>query len=118
MENVKTQEPYTQVCVWPGVIVGTDKILDFQAFMFTEFGVHVKYLEEIKTAPDMENGFPVEGTGGRNDLFFAVNTPDLGKFAIPRLQAGIRWIEDVLANELHRDNGSIYPERVKGYRTW
>jgi hypothetical protein len=118
MENIKVPKHFSQVCVWPGTLVGEDNRIEFQAFMYENFKVKAFYLEEIKTAPDMENGCPVEGTGGRNDVFFAVHQDDISHFAIPRLQAGIRWIEDVLDNESRRENGSVYPARVAGYRTW
>lgn len=117
-QNVEFSEPFVQVCIWPGTLVN-GKIREFEAFMLEEFGTRVKYLEEIKTAPDIRGGFPVEDTGGRNDVFFAVHKDDLQKFAVPRLQMGIRWIEDVLTNERIRHNDcSLYPERVKDYRRW
>ena len=107
---------FVQVCVWPGTLVGAaKKQKEFVDFMKKEFKVRVKYLEEIKTAPDVKNGYSVAGTGGRNDLFFAVHNDDVGKFAIPRLQAGIRWLEDVLGNE---SDTSLYPARVSEYQSW
>ena len=72
MENVERRPEYSQVCVWPATIVGEAKVELFVEFMKKEFGVRVQYLEEIKTAPDMKDGYPVEGTGNRNDLLFAV----------------------------------------------
>ena len=47
---------------------------------------------------------------------WTVHNDDVMKFAIPRLQMGIRWIEDALDNE--SDNHSIYPPRVREYRAW
>ena len=85
-----------------------------EQFFLEEMGVRVQYLEEVYTAPDMENGFPVEGTGGRCDCLFAVHGDDVAKFAIPRLQMGIRWLEDVYGN----GGGSLYPERVAEYQCW
>jgi hypothetical protein len=115
-KNIERKENFNQVCVWPGTIVGQDKIQDFEKFMLEEFDTRVQYLEEIKTYPDKENGKDVEGTGGRNDVFFAVYKEDTGKFAVPRLKMGIRWIEDVLDKGNYRDK--IYPERVFDYKTW
>ena len=112
---MKNKSKFSQVCVWPGTVVGAEKVKDFEQFIKKEFGVRVKYIEEILTSPDVRNGFPVEGTGGRNDLFFKVHSDDIMKFAIPRLQVGIRWVEDVLDNE---GGMSLYPERVVNYRTW
>lgn len=117
MENVKLKEGFTQVCVWPGTLVGDDKVDDFTNWMQECFGVRAQYLEEILTAPDRDdNGSPVEGTGDRNDLFFAIHTDDTGKFAIPRLEYGIRWIEDAIA----QINGGckLYPHRVNDYKSW
>lgn len=116
--NTKTEAPFTQVVVWPGTILHEDQVGEFEQFMFDELKTRVKFLETINTCPDIENGCPVEGTGGRTDLFFAVHTDDIGHFAIPRLQFGMRWIEDVLDNEKAHGHPSIYPARVREYRTW
>ena len=109
--NIPRNEKFTQVCVWPGTLVD-GKIEEFEEFMFKEFGSRVQYLEEIKTLPDKG----VDGTGDRNDLFFAVHEEDVGKFAIPRLQMGIRWIEDVLAKGNYTNK--IYPKRVFIFTPW
>ena len=107
---------FTQVCVWPGTVCGLDRIDEFVKFMADEFnGTRVQYLREILTNPDTNSkGLIVKGTGGRNDLFFAVHSKDLGKFAVPRLIYGIRWIEDVYGN----GQGHLYPEDVKSYCSW
>lgn len=110
-----TSKTFTQVCVWPGALVGVEKIAEFEQFMKTTFGVRVKYLEEIKTKPTVEFGTIVKKTGNRNDVFFSVHSADISKFAVPRLEYGIRWVEDVLNNERGE---SIYPERIVKYRTW
>lgn len=115
-ENIERKEKFSQVCVWPATIVGEEKIEDFEKFMKEQFDVKVQYLEEIKTSPDMDNDKQIEGTGNRNDLLFAVHDEDVGKFAIPRLQAGIRWIEDVLDDHNYRQK--IYPSRIFKYKTW
>lgn len=109
MENVERKDSFRQVAVWEGTIVGSDEIANFEKFILDELGTRVQYLEEIKTFPD--EGVP--GTGGRNDVFFAVHDEDVGKFAIPRFQYHMRWIEDVLS--YHNYCSLIYPERVKGY---
>ena len=111
--NTQLKEGFTQVCVWPGTIVGLDKVAEFESFMLDNFFARVQYLEEVTTALDMTNGFPVEDTGGRNDVLFAIHNDDIGKFAIPRMQFGIRWIEDVYGNGC-----TLYPERVAEYQTW
>jgi len=116
MENVKLKNGFKQVCVWPGTIVGKDKISLFEDFMKENFGVRIQYLEEIETNPDIESEKPVEGTGGRVDVFFAIHNDDIGRFAIKRLAFGIRWIEDVLASCNHSKH--LYPKRVEGYKCW
>jgi len=111
------KENFTQVCIWPACIVGKDKAEEFENLMLERFDVRVQYLEEINTKPDKDsNGSIVEGTGNRNDLFFAVHDDDVGKFAIPRLQYGIRWIEDALEPENYSQH--LYPERVSEYKCW
>ena len=119
-QAVKRPEGYEQVCLLPATIVGPDSIQDFEKFFAEEFaGTRIKYLEEIKTKPDRKDGKPVSGTGGRNDVLFAVHKDDVAKFAVPRLKVGIRWIEDVLDNERRRTpRYSIYPTHVREYRTW
>lgn len=110
---------YQQVCIWPGTLVVEtaemqnmtieERIASFETFMKEEFGVRVKYLEEVKTNPELKDGVPVPNTGGRNDLFFAVHNEDIGKFAVPRLRAGIRWYEDVVSYNGH---SYLYPQEV------
>lgn len=126
-ENVKTEKPFTQVCVWPQCFIYNTKmslerrekkIKEFEQFMLKDFNARVKFLEQITTFPDKVNGTFVEGTGGSICTFFVVHSDDLGHFAVPRLTVGIRWVEDVIDNEDRRGNGSIYPERIKQYRTW
>ena len=117
MQTVQS-ENFKQVCVWPSTCVGLEKVEQFKEFMLDNFKARVEYLEEIVTSPDFKNNQPVLGTGGRNDVFFGVHTDDIASFAIPRLQAGIRWIEDVLDNENLDEAPSIYPPRVIAYRTW
>ena len=115
---MKTNSEYTQVCVWPGTIIKPAEVKQFEAF-FEENGFRVQFLESITTSPDLdEEGEPVVDTGGRTDVFFTIHNDDVMKFAIPRLQMGIRWIEDVLDNESHAQDHSIYPSHVKEYRAW
>ena len=108
-ENVQLQEGFTQVCVWPGTVVGPQQVQPFVDWVSEEFeGVRVQYLEELVTSAD------ATGPGGRNDLLFAVHSDDVGKFAIPRLAYGMRWIEDVYGNGA----GHLYPARVAAYKSW
>jgi hypothetical protein len=115
---------FTQVCVWPGTIVGADSVADFEKFFMEEFGTRVKYIEEVLTKPDWQDRDDPEA-GRRNDVVFYVHSEDIPKFAVPRLSLGVRWIEDVLNNEVsHNEHQnapemySIYPEGFSTYRTW
>ncbi len=115
-ENIQRKENFNQVCVWPGTLVG-DNVSEFENYLKTDMKTRVQYLEEIETSPDTDNdGHPVENTGGRNDLFFAVHNEDIQRFAIPSKMIGVRWIEDVLARCNYKSK--IYPERVFKYKTW
>ena len=110
------KKEFNQLCVWPGTVVGDSKKVqeDFVKFFKDELGVTVKYETEVKTLPDPRDlGIK---TGGRNDLFFYIADDDISKFAIPRLNMGIRWYEDVLSN----GGGDIYPTEVleKYKKTW
>jgi len=109
-ENVALQSGFSQVCVWPATVVGgKKKQAEFVKWIESNFdGVRVQYLEEIKTLRDDT------GPGGRNDLLFAVHQDDVAKFAIPRLQYGIRWIEDVYGNK----QGHLYDARIAEYKSW
>lgn len=116
-ENIKKEKGFTQVCVWSGTVVGVDKVDEFILFMKDEFDVRIQYLEEIKTLPDTNDiGDVIPETGNRNDLFFVIHDEDAQKFAIHRLKAGIRWIEDVLSSTNY--HCQIYPKRVFEYKCW
>jgi hypothetical protein len=103
---------FNQLCVWQNVTIGEGSADDFASFMNTTFGARVKYMEEVLTLPTPG----VEGTGGRSDLFFYIHDDDITKFAVPRLQYGIRWWEDVLGN----GGGVLYTQDIldKYPKTW
>lgn len=106
---------FEQVCVWQGLALVPAQVTGFAELMAENFdGVRVQYLETISTEPDVKNYMQVPGTGGRLDVFFAVHKDDIPKFALARLQAGIRWIEDVYSN----GGGHLYPVHVRAYKTW
>lgn len=101
-------ENFKQLCVWPGTTLGESTPQDLEQFFLDEMKTRVKYHTEVKTLPDVdENGNPDPETGGRNDLFFYVHEDDVASFAIPRLQMGIRWWEDVVG---YNDNSHLYTE--------
>ena len=104
---------FNQLCVLQGTIMPEGGAKELEAFFKNEMGVTVKFETEVKTLPDTPE---CTETGGRNDLFFYIADDDIGKFAIPRLNMGIRWYEDVLSN----GGGDIYPTEVleKYKKTW
>lgn len=125
--NVSRNPGFRQVCVWPATIVvpeGADvaarvtAIQEFEKFFLDDYGWRIQYLEEIKTNPDTDlvTGRAVEGTGGRNDVLFAIHDDDIVKAAVPRLAMGIRWIEDVLSPVNY--SSKLYPDRVRFYQVW
>ena len=110
--------------IWPATIVPEGQGEEFEKFCLDNWHVRVKFIEVIKTGPDYKNHHPVEGTGGRSDVFFYIHNDDIDKFAVQRFGMGDgcpRWLEDVLDNERSgRANGrrSLYPIRVKEWRKW
>lgn len=117
--NVERKPNYTQVCVWEGTTLGDKTPEYFEEWMASQdgFQTRIQFLEIIETFPDQDKkGNCVERSGGRSDLFFAVHQDDIAKFAVPRLMAGIRWIDDVLSSVNYRS--PIYPNRVREYRSW
>lgn len=106
---------YTQVCVFPGLLVDENKIQEFTDQFKEVFDTRVQYLETILTKPDLDDP---ENTGGRSDVFFAVHQEDIGKFAVKRLQYGIRWIEDAMSNVNGYHLNPLYPEYAEGYKSW
>lgn len=117
MTTVERSEGFGQVCIWPGTLIEEKEIPTFEAWMQEKFGVRVQYLETIETKSDLDDsGFEVPGTGGRHDVFFAIHGEDIGKFAIPRLSVGIRWLEDAISGV--NGGNRLYPERVTEYVTW
>lgn len=100
---------YNQLCVWQATELGDQTPEDFEKFIMDTFGCRAKFCEVVYTLPDKDkSGKPVEGTGGRSDLFFYVANEDIKKFAVPRLAYGIRWWEDVLMN----GQGVLYPKEI------
>ena len=102
------ENQFTQLCVWPATVIGQENVEEFESFFKDEFGVRVKYLTEVETLPDLDkNGNAEPDTGGRNDAFFFVHSEDIDKFAVKRLQFGIRWWEDVIK---YNNNSHMYTQ--------
>ena len=101
-------ENHNQLCVWPGTLLGDSTPQDLENFFLSEMGVRVKFVDQVMTLPDLDQeGNPVPDTGGRSDLFFTIHDEDVSRFAIPRLNMGIRWWEDVVG---YNDNKHLYTE--------
>lgn len=101
---VHSFENYSQVCVWPGTLLGDSTPDEFINWLRSEFGIRAIFCEVVQTY------------NGRQDLFFRINGNDIGKFAVKRLNYGIRWWEDILGN----GRGCEYsPEVLERYpNTW
>jgi hypothetical protein len=103
---------FTQVCVWEGYEVKSGK--EFEKIIKKNTGHTVKYLETILTNPDTDKkGNPVPETGGRSDIFFAIEDKD-HSFTAVKMALGIRWFEDVIMN----GGRYLYPDRVMDYWCW
>ena len=107
------ENQFNQLCVMEGTLMPEGGAKELETFFKNEMGVTVHFETEVKTLPD-EPGCTL--TGGRNDIFFYIEDCDIGKFAVPRLQMGIRWWEDVLGN----GGGNLYTEEFleKYPKTW
>jgi len=115
--NIPRRKNFSQVCVWEATVVGENKKEAFVAFMLEQFNTRVQFLEEVKTGPDRTSqGYVVEGTGDRNDTFFAVHDKDLSHFCLSRLEYGIRWLDDAISET--NGGNRFYPERINDYRSW
>ena len=115
--ETQIKDEFSQLCVWPSTLIEKNEIEEFVEFIQENFGVRIKFSEQVFTNPDLDDfGDPVPETGGRSDLFFYVHAEDTHKFAVSRLKAGIRWWEDVVGNENH----TIYPQEIidKYPTTW
>lgn len=101
---------FNQLCVWPATTLGSNTPQDLVDFFQDEFNTRIQFEQEVITNPDLdENGNEVEDTGGRCDLFFYVHDDDIASFALPRLQMGIRWWEDVIS---YNDNSHLYSKEI------
>ena len=114
--------PHELVC-WPGTVVleGQESNGELEEWFKNAFPTMTHPIIPVgcvQTLPDIEHREDDEPrTGGRCDFMFIVNAEDAGGFAIPRFKYGMRWWEDVMANEAQHaqdaghehDAYSIYP---------
>lgn len=103
-------QTFNQLCVWEGTMLGDSSVEDFEKFFKDSMDVTVKFAEEVITNPDRdEYGNPVKDTGGRHDLLFYIADKDVTKFAIARLQMGIKWWEDVVS---YNNRAYLYSQEI------
>jgi hypothetical protein len=99
-------ENFTQLCVWPGTLLGENTPAEMEQWFLSEMGTRIKYHTEVQTLPDRDSdGNTIQETGGRNDVFFHVHSDDIAEFAVKRFSIGIRWWEDVVK---YNDNSHLY----------
>jgi hypothetical protein len=108
---MEAQSKYKRIAIWPGVFIGNDEkqIQEFENWALKEWGVKVKYLEDVLTFDKDVFGDPIEGKAGRNDLLFSVYEDDLEKFENVKKIAGIQWWADMLKIRTERGR---YPKEV------
>ncbi len=104
MNNNTTESPFYQVCVWPSTLCPPEDANAFEVFVLEKFDSRVKYIGENKVSNE------------RTDLLFYIHAEDISKFAVPRLSIGIRWLEDVIDNEMAREGHYPIPLGIK--RCW
>lgn len=103
----RERNPFTQLCVWPGTMLGDASPEEFEAFFLDAIGVRVKFELEVVTNSRKELG----EDGGRHDLLFYIHDDDVPKFALKRYWFGIRWWEDVMEDDSNHTT-STYPDAV------
>lgn len=81
-----SESKFVQVVVWPHTLIEGD-FDGFTKFMADEFNARVSDICEHKISDD------------RTDAVFRIHSDDIGHFAVPRLSWGMRWLEDVMAND-------------------
>lgn len=111
--------PFSQAVQWPAIIVEPGQESLFEEFILSDLGTRAKFIGCYETLPDYDDyGCPVPETGGRVDCYFGVHEEDIGKFAVPRFQFGMRWVDDVLDNERAHSKRTIYVKEVHDLSSW
>lgn len=96
---MEEESKFEQICIMPWTTLGGADPAEFERSIFEMFdGVRIKFIEEVATLQ-----------GERHDIFFYVANDDISKFAVPRLRAGIRWLEDVVK---YNDNKGLYSDDI------
>ena len=117
--NIELPENFTQVYVADGLILNNEtEIQEFEELLKEKFDVRAKYLEQLKTFPDIDSiGRQIEGTGNRNDVFFTIHDEDVLKFKLPKFKMGASYLEDILTY-CEITSKCLYPKRIENYRSW
>jgi len=98
-------EDHSVLAVWPGCLVEPDDIEKLEEFLVEVLGATrpILIVGTVNTLPTPGN--EADEPGGRSDFFFYFHDEDIMVVAVPRLQYGIRWWEDIYFN----DGQDIYP---------
>lgn len=111
LENTPIEEDFNQVLIWPGTHL-EGRIESFVQFVKEEFDARIQYLETYETSPVRSfNGSPIEWTGGRQDIVFALHKEDLGKFTLKWRSHGVQEIEFIMNDDVDE----VYPDRFRKY---
>ena len=97
---------YSQVVAWPGTLVGEDEEEAFNAFLVETFAL---------TQPPRLIGEVPTNDGERVDVLFIIHDADIARFAVPRFEWGMRWLEDVLGNDARRGITTYTPRTLSAY---
>lgn len=88
IENMTEADIYKQVVVWPYTTLDGEPVQSVIDWVSENLnGTRIKDVVEHKISSE------------RTDIVFRVNVFDIEKFAVPRLMVGMRWLEDVVAND-------------------
>ena len=88
----------SQLCVVTAI---SDDLKDLSVLIRETFDVQAVVLDAFRTNPGL--GYP----GGRRDVLFSIPQEDVPRFAVPRLEYGIRWWSDYLA-----DSRCLVPKEI------
>lgn len=98
-------DDFKQLCVIQGCKLGESTEDDFINIFKKDFGVRVKFCEEVITNGSKERN----EEGGRTDIFFYIHDDDILDFAFKRIAFGVRWWEDVV---VYNDGAYLYPQAI------
>lgn len=116
---MKFEAPFEQAVLWPGVTGAAEDPEGLVAYLEEQFPTcRFKFIGQYLTLPNRIDGVDVPGSGGRSDVVFAIHQDDIGKFAVPRFEYGMRWVDDVILNEKFKGEETIYCEEIHALMSW